>query len=201
MKELLQRFPSVRCRKSTRTASQCRCKSPSAQGPPRTKYVPKMVSPVRCLSQVSSVQCLVPSQVSGVQCPVPSPSVRCLVPSAQCLVPQPSVRCLVPSALAKCLVFSAPTRCPVYNAPARCLVSSAPARCLVSQPGVHCSLSPYVMGVQFLQLLARQREGGMSGLEKEWVLYCIKYTYSFQFNTLYMWSLYQTPSDTRSFSS
>ena len=57
MKELLQRFPSIRYRKSTRAASQCRCKSPSAWGPPRTKYVPKMVSPVRCPSQVSSVQC------------------------------------------------------------------------------------------------------------------------------------------------
>ena len=122
MKELLQRFPSIRYRKSTRAASQCRCKSPSAWGPPRTKYVPKMVSPVRCLSQVSGVQCL-----------VPQPSVRCPVPSAQCLVAQPSVQCLVlqPS-----------------------------VQCLVLQPSVQCPLSPYVIGVRFLQLLARQREGG-----------------------------------------
>ena len=97
MKELLQRFPSIRCRKSTRAASQCRGKSPSAWGPPRIKCVPKMVSPVRCPSQVS-----------------------------QC-----------------------------------------------------------VIGGRFLQLLARQRRGGVSGSEKEWVLYCIKYTYSSQFNHVF----------------
>ena len=106
MKELLQRFPSIRYRKSTRAASQCRCKSPSAWGPPRTKYVPKMVSPVRCLSQVSSVQCLVPSAPA-----------KCPVSSAQCLVP---------SGTAKCPVFSSPTKCPVSSAPAKCPVSIVP---------------------------------------------------------------------------
>ena len=126
MKELLQRFPSVRCRKSTRAASQCRCKSPSAWGPPRAKYVPKMVSPVRCPSQVSSVQC----------------------PSVQCLVPQPSVRCPVPQPSVQCLVLQ------------------PSVQCLVLQPSVQCPLSPYVIGVQFLQLLARQREGGDVWLRK-----------------------------------
>ena len=135
MKELLQRFPSIRYRKSTRAASQCRCKSPSAWGPPRTKYVPKMVSPVRCLSQVSSVQCLVPSApakclVSSAQCLVPSAPAKCLVSSAQCLVP--NAQCLVPSAPAKCPVFNAPAKCPVSSAPAKCPVSSAPAKCPVS---------------------------------------------------------------------
>ena len=61
MKELLQRFPSVRCRKSTRTTSQCRGRSPSAWGPPRTKYVPKMVSPVRCVVSSVPAKCPVSS--------------------------------------------------------------------------------------------------------------------------------------------
>ena len=34
----------------------------------------------------------------------------------------------------------------------------------------------------------------MSGLEKEWVLYCIKYTYSFQFNTLYVYVVFRLDS-------